>query len=96
VFGRKNAMALNAKQKVKATKEVVRHEKDTGSPEYQIALFSEQIKKLTTHLKKNAKDFHSRRGLLKMVSKRKKLMGYLQKTNEKSYKTLIKKLDLKG
>ncbi|HAT73717.1 MAG: 30S ribosomal protein S15 [Candidatus Moranbacteria bacterium GW2011_GWF2_36_839] len=89
-------MALNAKQKVKATKEVVRHEKDTGSPEYQIALFSEQIKKLTTHLKKNAKDFHSRRGLLKMVSKRKKLMGYLQKTNEKAYKTLIKKLDLKG
>lgn len=62
-------MALNAKQKAKATKEVVRHEKDTGSPEYQIALFSEQIKKLTTHLKKNAKDFHSRRGLPKMVSK---------------------------
>jgi small subunit ribosomal protein S15 len=89
-------MALNAKQKVKATKEVIRHEKDTGSPEYQIALFTEQIKKLTSHLKKNAKDFHSRRGLLKMVSKRKKLMGYLQKTNEKSYKALIKKLNLKG
>ncbi len=89
-------MALNAKQKQRVTKEVARHEKDTGSPEYQIALFSEQIKKLTTHLKKNAKDFHSRRGLLKMVSKRKKLMGYLQKTNEKVYKTLIKKLDLKG
>ena len=89
-------MALNAKQKVKATKDVVRHEKDTGSPEYQIALFTEKIKKLTLHLKKNTKDFHSRRGLLKMVSKRKKLMGYLQKTNEKAYKTLIKKLDLKG
>ena len=89
-------MALNAKQKVKATKEVVRHEKDTGSPEYQIALFTEAIKKLTTHLKKNAKDFHSRRGLLKMISKRKRLMTYLQKTNEKAYKALIKKLELKG
>jgi small subunit ribosomal protein S15 len=89
-------MALNAKQKARVTKDVVRHEKDTGSPEYQIALFTETIKKLTTHLKKNAKDFHSRRGLLKMVSKRKKLMDYLKKTNEKAYKTLIKKLDLKG
>lgn len=89
-------MALNAKQKQKATKDVVRHEKDTGSPEYQIALFSEKIKKLTAHLKKNAKDFHSRRGLLKMISKRKRLMTYLQKTNEKSYKTIVKKLGLKG
>jgi small subunit ribosomal protein S15 len=87
-------MALNAKQKEKITKEVKRHEKDTGSPEYQIALFSERIKKLTSHLKKNAKDFHSRRGLLKMVSKRKKLMDYLKKTDEKAYKTLVKKLDL--
>jgi small subunit ribosomal protein S15 len=89
-------MALNAKQKEKITKEVKRHDKDTGSPEYQIALFTETIKKLTTHLKKNAKDFHSRRGLLKMVSKRKKLMDYLKTTNEKSYKALIKKLGLKG
>jgi len=90
------AMALNHKQKEKVTKEVKRHEKDTGSPEYQIALFSEKIKKLTSHLKKNTKDFHSRRGLLKMVSKRRKLMEYLKKTNEKSYKATIKKLGLKG
>ena len=89
-------MALDAKQKEKITKDVVGHDKDTGSPEYQIALFSERIKKLTAHLKKNAKDFHSRRGLLKMVSKRKKLMSYLKKTNEKAYKALIKKLGLKG
>ncbi len=89
-------MALNAKQKERATKEVKRHEKDSGSPEYQIALFSERIKKLTSHLKKNTKDFHSRRGLLKMVSKRKKLMDYLKKTNEKAHKTLVKKLNLKG
>jgi small subunit ribosomal protein S15 len=95
MFGRKN-MALTNKQKEKVTKEVKRHEKDTGSPEYQIALFTEKIKKLTDHLKKNPKDFHSRRGLLKMVSKRKKLMLYLGKTNEKAYKKLIKQLDLKG
>ena len=91
-----NAMALNHKQKDKVTKEVKRHEKDTGSPEYQIALFSERIKKLTSHLKKNAKDFHSRRGLLKMVAKRRKLMEYLKKTNEKMYKATVKKLGLKG
>ena len=72
-----------------------RHDKDTGSPEYQIALFSEQIKKLTTHLKKNKKDFHSRRGLLKMVAKRKRLMGYLEKTNKEAYKKLVEKLGLK-
>jgi|SRR3989344_3725563 len=87
-------MALTHKQKEKVTGAVKRHDKDTGSPEYQIALFTEQIKKLTTHLKKNKKDFHSRRGLLKMVSKRKKLMGYLEKTNEKSYKTVLKSLGL--
>jgi len=95
MFGRKN-MSLTNKQKEKVTKEVKRHEKDTGSPEYQIALFTEKIKKLTDHLKKNPKDFHSRRGLLKMVSKRKKLQLYLEKTNEKGYKKLIKKLELKG
>ena len=89
-------MALTNKQKERVTKEVKRHEKDTGSPEYQIAVFTEQIKKLTVHLKKNAKDFHSRRGLLKMISKRKKLMEYLKKTNEKMYKATIKKLGLKG
>jgi small subunit ribosomal protein S15 len=89
-------MALTNKQKERVTKEVKRHEKDTGSPEYQVALFTETIKKLTAHLKKNPKDFHSRRGLLKMISKRKRLLTYLQKVNEKSYKALIKKLGLKG
>jgi small subunit ribosomal protein S15 len=89
-------MALTNKQKQKVTKEVARHEKDTGSPEYQIALFTESIKKLTTHLKKNPKDFHSRRGLLKMISKRKRLMLYLEKNDPKAYKTLVKKLNLKS
>jgi len=87
---------LTNKQKEKVTKEVKRHEKDSGSPEYQIALFTERIKKLTSHLKKNSKDFHSRRGLLKMVAKRRKLMQYLEKKDEKAYKKIVKKLDLKG
>lgn len=85
---------LTSKQKERATKEAKRHEKDTGSPEYQIAMFTERIKKLTEHLKKNKNDFHSRRGLLKMVSKRKRLMTYLQKTNEKVAKSITKKLKL--
>ena len=89
-------MALNNKQKQRVTKDVARHEKDTGSPEYQIALFTESIKRLTSHLKKNSKDFHSRRGLLKMISKRKRLMLYLQKHDEKAFKTLVKKLNLKS
>lgn len=88
-------MALSNKQKQKITAEVKRHDKDTGSPEYQIALFTETIKKLTAHLKKNPKDFNSRRGLLRMVSKRRSLINYLKKTNEKAYKALIKKLSLK-
>jgi len=95
MFKRKTK-SLNKKKKEKVTKDVKRHEKDSGSPEYQIALFTETIKKLTSHLKKNPKDFHSRRGLLKMVSKRKKLMSYLQKVDEKTFKKIIKKLDLKG
>ncbi len=89
-------MALTPRQKNNATKEYKRDKKDTGSPEYQVALFTTKIKKLTTHLKKNAKDFHSRRGLLKMISKRKKLMSYLEKNNKSVYSKLIKKLGIKG
>ena len=89
-------MSLDKGTKEEITKKFQLHEKDTGSPEYQVALFTEQIKKLTAHLKKNAKDFHSRRGLLQMVSKRRKLLDYLKKTNAKDYKVLIKKLDLKS
>jgi small subunit ribosomal protein S15 len=87
-------MALTHAQKDRVTKEVKRHEKDTGSPEYQVAMFTEKIKRLTSHLKKNKQDFHSRRGLLKMVSKRKKLLAYLESVNEKGAKTLRKTLGL--
>ena len=86
---------LTKRQKVNATKEVIRHDKDSGSPEYQIALFSVRIKKLTSHLKKNIHDFHSRRGLLKMVAKRKKLLTYLAQKDPKAHKALTKKLGLK-
>jgi small subunit ribosomal protein S15 len=87
-------MALTHKQKEKVAGGVKRHDKDTGSPEYQVAVFTEQIKKLTAHLKKNKKDFHSRRGLLKMVAKRKKLLAYLEKTNASAHKELVKTLGL--
>lgn len=68
------------------------HNKDTGSCEVQIAIFTEEIKRLTLHLKKHPKDNHSRRGLLKMVSKRKKLLDYLAKEDEKRYKSIVKKM----
>ncbi|KKR04081.1 MAG: 30S ribosomal protein S15 [Parcubacteria group bacterium GW2011_GWF2_39_13b] len=86
---------LQTKEKDKIIKEYKVHEKDTGSPEVQIAIFTEKIKDLTSHLKKHKKDNHSRRGLLKMVSKRKKLLDYLKKEDEKRHGSLIKKLGLK-
>lgn len=71
------------------------HKKDTGSPEVQVAIFTEQIKVLTEHLKEHKHDNHSRRGLLKMVGKRRALLGYLAKKDEARYQELIKKLDLR-
>ena len=88
-------MALTTRQKKNATKDVKRHDSDTGSPEYQIALFTTRINKLTSHLKKNKQVFHSRRGLLKMVAMRKRLIDYLARTDEKAHKAVIKKLGLR-
>ena len=88
-------MALTVRQKQNLMKEFQLHETDTGSVEIQIAMLTKQIGELADHLKKHSKDNHSRRGLLKMVSKRKKLLYYLSKTNNKSYSSLIKKLGLK-
>ena len=79
-------MALTKQKKTKVIETSKIHEKDTGSPEVQIALFTEKIKSLTSHLKKNKKDNHSRRGLLKMVSKRKKLLSYLKARDPKRFK----------
>jgi small subunit ribosomal protein S15 len=88
-------MALTKQKKTKVIETSKIHEKDTGSPEVQVALFTEKIKSLTSHLKKNKKDNHSRRGLLKMVSKRKKLLGYLKGIDTKRYKKLTTSLGLK-
>lgn len=71
------------------------HEGDTGSPEVQIAILTSRINSLTEHLKKNDKDHHSRRGLLKMVGHRRNLLGYLQKTDIARYRAIIEKLNLR-
>ncbi len=86
---------LKPQKKLKIIKEHAIHETDTGSPEVQIALLSEEIEKLASHLKKHPKDFHSKRGLIKMVVKRKKLLAYLKKESVKRYDAVIKKLGLK-
>jgi small subunit ribosomal protein S15 len=86
---------LTKRVKSKIIGEHKKHEKDTGSAEVQTAVLSRQIDELATHLKKNPKDNHSRRGLLKMVSKRRKLLSYLNKKEPAAYQKLIKKLDLK-
>ena len=86
---------LTTKQKDKIIKSFQSHEKDTGSAGVQVAVVTEEIEKLALHLKKNPKDNHSRRGLLKMVAKRKSLLDYLAKNNEKKYNSLIRKLGLK-
>jgi small subunit ribosomal protein S15 len=86
---------LTKRKKENAMKEVRRHDTDTGSPEAQVALLTKQIDELSKHLKKNKKDFHSRRGLLQMVADRRKHLKYLERTSKKAYEALIKKLDLK-
>jgi small subunit ribosomal protein S15 len=75
--------------------EFKQHETDTGSPEVQIALLSERIDNLTEHFKNHKKDHHSRRGLLLLINKRRKLLTYLKNTDDEKYKGLIKKLGLR-
>ena len=72
-----------------------RHEGDTGSPEVQIALLTQRINHLNEHLETNPKDFHSRRGLLKMVGARRGLLNYLKKTNIEKYREILEKLQLR-
>ncbi|OGG61928.1 30S ribosomal protein S15 [Candidatus Kaiserbacteria bacterium RIFCSPHIGHO2_02_FULL_49_34] len=86
---------LTARKKVAVIKDIRRHDSDTGSTEVQVALLTKQIEVLTKHLKTNAKDFHSRRGLLKMVSDRRKHLKYLERKDSASYAKLIKELGLK-
>ena len=87
-------MALTTQQKSKVLDLVRIHDKDTGSAEAQVALFTKEIEMLAKHLKKHGKDNSSRLGLLKMVAKRKRLMDFLKRDNPKRHATLSKKLGL--
>lgn len=86
---------LTPRKKQNIIKEYNLHETDTGSAEVQVALLTKQITELTDHLKRHPKDNHSRRGLLKMVGKRRRLLDYLSKNDKKSYTALVRKLGLK-
>jgi len=88
-------MALLKEKKEEIIKKYARNEKDTGSVEVQVAILTEQINTLTAHLKEHKHDFHSKRGLLKMVGKRKSLLKYLKKEDVNRYKDLIKSLNLR-
>ncbi|HEV7284846.1 MULTISPECIES: 30S ribosomal protein S15 [Kaistia] len=88
-------MSITAARKAELIKEFATVENDTGSPEVQVAVLTERIVNLTEHFKGHAKDNHSRRGLLKMVSQRRSQLDYLKKTDEQRYKTLIERLGLR-
>ena len=88
-------MAMNAETKAAVVTDFQRAKGDTGSPEVQVALMTARINDLTGHFKDNAKDHHSRRGLLKMVSKRRKLLDYLKGKSGDRYRTLIERLGLR-
>jgi len=88
-------MALALETKKNLVESYRTHEKDTGSPEVQVALLTERINGLTDHFKAHAKDHHSRRGLLMLVGKRRALLEYLKKTNIERYRELIKRLGLR-
>ncbi len=88
-------MALEAVQKQEIITGFRLHETDTGSPEVQIALLTERINELTDHLRSNRHDHHSRRGLLQMVGRRRRLLAYLSKNNVERYRTTIARLGLR-
>lgn len=88
-------MALAADQKSRVIGQYRVHKSDTGSPEVQIALLTERIAGLNEHFKTHRKDFHSRRGLLSMVARRRRLLNYLKGTSPERYQALIRKLGLR-
>ena len=89
-------MALIKEQKENVIGKYQKHEGDSGSPEVQIALLTERINTLSGHFKSHGKDHHSRRGLLKMVGQRKRLLAYLKKKDLEGYRALIKDLGIRG
>ncbi len=88
-------MPLNADEKEKILKEYGKNDKDTGSTEVQITLITSRIKELTEHFKIHKKDHNSRRGLMKLVGRRRRLLKYLQRKNLDSYREILKKLELR-
>ncbi len=88
-------MALNKEEKAKIIKEFAKNEKDCGSAEVQIALLTKEINELTQHMQEHIHDYHSKRGLLMKVGRRKKLLNYLKENDIVSYREVIKKLDLR-
>jgi len=88
-------MSISADRKQAVIKEYATGANDTGSPEVQVAILSERIANLTEHFKGHVKDNHSRRGLLKMVSQRRSLLDYLEKTDDARYKKIIDRLGLR-
>ena len=88
-------MSVTPSRKAELINKFAKKPGDTGSPEVQIAILTERIANLTEHFKGHAKDNHSRRGLLKMVSQRRQLLDYLRRNNESSYKALIEKLGIR-
>lgn len=92
---RTHSMAIVTAEKARIVTEYQRATGDTGSPEVQVALLTARINDLTGHFKAHVKDHHSRRGLLKMVSQRRKLLDYLKRKNADSYRSLIERLGLR-
>ena len=88
-------MAVSTEDKARIVAAHQRKAGDTGSPEVQVALLTERINMLTEHFKKHVKDFHSRRGLLTMVSQRRSLLDYLKRNNIEAYRSLIERLGLR-
>jgi small subunit ribosomal protein S15 len=88
-------MSITAERKQAVISEYATKEGDTGSPEVQVAVLSERITNLTEHFKTHSKDNHSRRGLIKLVSQRRRLLDYIKSTDEKRYEQLISRLGLR-
>jgi|TARA_B100001057_G_C22582901_1_gene845847 small subunit ribosomal protein S15 len=90
-----NALSITAEEKAKVLKEYATKDGDTGSPEVQVAILTSRINTLTEHFKTHKKDNHSRRGLLKMVAQRRKLLDFLKNKEEQRYKDLISRLSIR-
>lgn len=88
-------MAMTASRKTELIKEYGNTDTDTGSPEVQVALLTERITYLTTHFKTHKKDHHSRRGLLKLIGRRRRLLAYIRSNDEERYKSIIGRLGLR-